>query len=87
MKHKQNFVIDYLSRVKISRGGSKYHTIIWPPGQVGIAFGSVKIKSIITTQEIINIFFFVGGGAKYLDGGVKISYDILTTRSSWDSVW
>ena len=25
-----------------------------PPGQVGIVFGSVKIKSIRTTQKIIN---------------------------------
>ena len=27
------------------------------------------------------------GGSKYLEGGVKISYDILTHGSSWDNFW
>ena len=27
------------------KGGSKYRTIFWPLGRVGIAFGSVKIKA------------------------------------------
>ena len=43
----QNFVIVYLRGVKISYD-------ILTPGQVGLVFGSVQIKSSITTQEIIN---------------------------------
>ena len=45
MNRKQNFVIDYLRGENIWRV-SKYRTIFWPPGQVGIGFGSVKIKAL-----------------------------------------
>ena len=44
-KMQKNFVIDLLGCENIQRG-SKYGTIFWPPGQVEIAFGSVKIKAL-----------------------------------------
>ena len=65
--------------------------IFWPRGEVGIIFGSVKIKSIRTTQVIIddvnrcyqaNMSRKQNFAIDYLRG-VKISYDILTP--SWDS--
>ena len=47
MNCKQNFVIDYLRGVKILYN-------ILTRGRVVLVFGSVKIKSSRTTQEIIN---------------------------------
>ena len=66
MKCKQQFFIGYLGggggggggvggrKYLVGEGGSKYRTIFWPPGRVGIAFCSVK-KSIITIQEITDM--------------------------------
>ena len=38
----KNFVIDLLG----GGGVSKYRTIFWPPGRVGIALGSVKMEAL-----------------------------------------
>ena len=74
----QKFVIVYLRGVKITYD-------ILTPGQVGLVFGSVKIKSSRTTQEIINDVnilidlikqIWTANKTLSLIIWVKISYDI-----------
>ena len=89
MNCKQNIVIYYCQW--------KYRTIFWP--RVGIVFDSVKIKALQPFKKSYqgsmkykkSLSSINWEGSKYLEGGGggggKISCDILTPGSSWDSFW